>query len=205
MHQDNRRTSDILRDIMAMEPTGTMSVRELTLMLGDRAFALAILIFALPNSIPLPGIPGFSTVTGLPILFIALQMIAGRDTIWLPDKVADKRFSRQSLTRILQKCLPAVVWVEKFLSPRLSWVCSPLGERITGLAFLVMALILSLPMPGGNFLPGLSMALLALGLLERDGLFVLCALSFLMMCVVLMYKFIALLVTSFFGWVGGFF
>lgn len=192
----HKRTSEVLQDIINTSGEGSITIGQFTGLLGDRAFALAILIFSLPNSLPLPGIPGFSTLTGLPIVFIALQMMAGRDTIWLPQKVADRQFAQHILKRLLTKAMPAVVWMERYLCPRMDWACSALAERLLGVLFIALALIIALPIPGGNFLPGLSMSLIALGLLEKDGLFVACAVAFSVMSIALMYKVIVLFFTA---------
>ena len=187
------RTSHILQQIIASSSEeGTISIGEFTNLLGDRAFCLTILIFSLPNSLPVPGIPGFSTITGLPILFIALQMLAGRETIWLPSNLAAKRFSRKGMGLLLSKALPGVIWLEKYLMPRWFFIADKLGERGLGLLFILLALIIALPIPGGNFLPGLSMSLLALGMLERDGMFLTGALVFSIASFIFMVIIIAL-------------
>ncbi|MFW0776540.1 MAG: exopolysaccharide biosynthesis protein [Rickettsiales bacterium] len=193
MSNHARRTSAILQEIIdSADKDGTISLGEFMKLLGDRTFCLAILVFSLPNSLPVPGIPGFSTITGLPIIFIAMQLLAGRSSIWLPKKVAQKTFTRRSAAKMLSKALPAVKWLEKFLRPRLVFVTSPFGERLLGALFIILSGIIILPIPGGNFLPGLSMSLIALGMLSRDGLFVLSAIAFSIASVVFMIEIIRL-------------
>lgn len=184
------RTSKLLQKIIDESDGGTITVGQFTALLGDRAFALVILIFSLPNSLPIPGIPGFSTITGLPITFIAMQMALGRETIWLPKKIAEKEFSQALLIKMLSKAIPAVIWLEKLLRPRMGWVCGKTGERLIGLLFVVLSLIIALPIPGGNFLPGVAMSLIAIGLLEKDGLFIIAAAGFAIGSIVVMYKLI---------------
>ena len=170
MTTSNKKTSLILKNIIAECNTpGTISVGEFLTMLGDRAFYLAILIFSLPNSLPIPGIPGVSTVTGLPITFIAFQLMLGRDVIWLPVKIAEKSFNKETLAKLLSKTLPGVIWLEKFLRPRWPAMTGVRAERTIGAVFVVLSLIIALPIPGGNFLPGVAMSLIALAMLEKDG------------------------------------
>ncbi len=191
--QKASKTSIILQGVIdSAEKGGTISIGEFMTHLGDRAFYMAILIFSLPNSLPVPGIPGFSTITGLPISFIALQLVLGRHTIWLPKKVAEKRFSRQGLAKLLSKALPAVIWLERFLKPRWRWVNSPLSDRLIALLVVVLSLIIALPIPGANFLPGLSMSLIALGMLEKDGIFLLVAIALALAAITFMYQVIVL-------------
>jgi hypothetical protein len=66
--------------------------------------------------------------------------------------------------------------MEKILHPRLTFLASgETSRRICGLVILWMAFLLALPLPipGTNILPALPVVLLGLGLMERDGLFVL--------------------------------
>ena len=49
-------------------------------------------------------------------------------------------------------------------------------EYVVGLVCLLLAAVLVLPIPLGNMLPALAISLMALGVLERDGLWVLAGL-----------------------------
>lgn len=182
--------SELLKRIYDLPPRETISIGEFITLLGDRSFALVILIFSLPNSLPVPGIPGFSTITGLPILFIAFQMLMGRDSIWLPKKIAAKNFSYNFLRKIIKKALPVIVYIEKFLHPRMLGICNNNGERVIGLFIAMMAFILTLPIVGGNFLPGAAISLMALALLENDGLFACFSIAF---CILSLYIMLSIL------------
>lgn len=182
----------MLRKILKESNEDNISVGRFTSLLGDRAFALTILIFSLPNSLPIPGIPGLSTITGVPIILIALQIIAGRHTIWLPKKVADKEFSQAMLAKVITKALPVVVWIERFLKPRFLIMTQGVIERLMGVLILSMALILSLPIIGGNFLPGFCISLMALSILERDGLLAAFAMALTVGSIVFMYNIVLL-------------
>jgi len=61
---------------------------------------------------------------------------------------------------------------EKLLKPRAQVLVRPLVEYIVGLVCLVLAAVLMLPVPLGNTLPALAISLLALGVLERDGVWI---------------------------------
>ena len=182
-----KRPSEMLKDITKTPDEGEITMGDFVELLGDRSFALAILILALPNALPLPGIPGFSTVTGVANVFIALQILGGRDAIWLPRKMARKRFQQKRVTKIIGKALPAVLWFEKFLCPRLSVFCESAGEKVIGFFILAIGLVLAMPLLGGNFLPGFSISLLALALLEKDGLLALLSILFAVLSLFLMY------------------
>lgn len=201
-----KKTSQIIQETIDFcNSEGDVAVGEFLKLLGDRAFYIAILIFSLPNSLPIPGIPGFSTITGLPITFIALQLMVGRETIWLPHSIADKTFRKQSLGKMLKKALPSVIWLEKLLSPRWTLLTEGFSERVIGLMFVILSGVIALPIPGGNFLPGISMSLIALSMLEKDGraltlslIFAIASLTFMVEVITTFFKWMAKAVSSLF-------
>ncbi len=169
-----KRTSDVLHSLVEhTDGDGDISVQEILRLLGDRAFGLAILVFSLPNSLPIPSPPGFSAITGIPILLIAVQIIMGRSVPWLPKKVRKYKFSRVKFAAFMRKACVPVRKIERVLHPRLPFMHSWVAERIVGVIFLLLAILLSMPIPFGNFLPGVAMSLIALGMLERDGVLML--------------------------------
>ena len=64
----------------------------------------------------------------------------------------------------------------RLLTPRLAALTSPAAERWIGGAIVVLAVVLSLPIVFGNQPPALAIALIALGLIEKDGAFVIAGL-----------------------------
>jgi hypothetical protein len=135
----------------------------------------------------------------VPILLIALQIVCGRHAIWLPHKVANKSFKQSIVVKIVEKALPIIIWLERFVRPRLTFLCDGLAERVIGLLIVAMALILSLPIVGGNFLPGFAISLMALALLENDGIFAVLSAAFTVGSVYLMLEIIA----KAFEWLSG--
>jgi hypothetical protein len=61
---------------------------------------------------------------------------------------------------------------ERLLRPRWSLLVSPAAERLLGALCLILAAVLALPIPFGNMLPAFAICLIALGILERDGVWV---------------------------------
>ena len=168
----NKRTSDIIGEVAdKLEQKEALTIGDFVSMLGDRSFGLAILIFALPNAIPVPGIPGFSALTGAPIIIIALQMVFGARKIWLPKFVSKRKMQGRVLTLILKKSVVVLRMVEKFLRPRLQVLTSKTAEKVIGIFLCIVAWVLALPIPLGNFLPGVALSTCSLALLERDGFF----------------------------------
>jgi len=163
----NRSTSDILHDIVGFHDEN-INIRDLSAQLGDRGFGLMLLLFSLPNAIPLP-IPGISTITSMPLIFFAAQLCMGRQQIWLPEWVANRRIPMSKLRPMLQKSLPKLKRLEKYFRPRLDKITTRNFERFAGVLILVLALLIALPIPLGNLPLGIAMVFLSLAITERDG------------------------------------
>lgn len=163
-----RSTSDIMHDMVGFHDEA-ITTRDLSSQLGDRGFGLMLLLFALPNAIPLP-VPGISTLTSLPLLFFSAQLCLGKERIWLPNRVANWHIPMSRLRPWIQKCLPWLKRLEKLIKPRYDRLTTRNFERFAGGLIFLLALLMALPVPFGNLPLGIAMAVLALAVTERDGL-----------------------------------
>jgi len=141
----------------------------------ERGFGLLLLLFALPCCIPfLYGVP---QIMALPLLALAAQLAAGRDAPWLPERLRARRASLASLRGVVDRAERYVGWVERLARPRLPWITDAVGVRIVGALLLVPCASILVPLPSTNTAPGLGVAILSVGLMERDGLLVLAGLA----------------------------
>ncbi len=164
----------MLEALAADTRLGRISIGDLLAALGDRATAALLFIFAFPNVLPTP--PGTSTILGAPLIFLAAQLMLGRAP-WLPAFVAKRSMTRADFASLVKRIVPWLVRAENLLRPRLAGLARPPMEQFIGLLSLLLAVVLVLPIPLGNVLPALAISLLALGVLERDGVWVLAGLS----------------------------
>ncbi|MBW8285943.1 MAG: exopolysaccharide biosynthesis protein [Rhizobium sp.] len=164
------RLSDILTGIAGDETRDRVSVADIFQAMGDRAFGALILIFALPNVVPTP--PGTSALTGAPLVFLSAQLMLGQSP-WLPRIIADRSMTRSDFASVVSRISPWLARGERMLRPRLSFLIYPPAEYVIGLLCLVLAIILTLPVPLGNILPAIAICLFSCGILERDGVFIL--------------------------------
>ncbi|MDZ4123453.1 MAG: exopolysaccharide biosynthesis protein [Hydrogenophaga sp.] len=146
-----------------------ISVGDLLAALGDRAIGALMFFFAAPNILPVP--PGVSTLLGAPLLFLSAQLMLGMRP-WLPSVITRRSISRDDLGTLVRRIVPWLAKAEKLLKPRALVLVRPPVEYVVGLVCLVLAAILMLPIPLGNTLPALAISLLALGVLERDGVWI---------------------------------
>lgn len=168
--EGRKRFSQILDGIIADDRRERVSVQDLMQAMDARAVAALILLFALPNVVPTP--PGTSSILGLPLLYLTAQMMLGK-LPWLPAIIADRSMTRADFGTFIGRVTPLLARVERLLKPRALFLTSPRGEKIIGGVCLLLAVVLALPIPLGNMLPAFAITLMALGVLERDGLWVL--------------------------------
>jgi len=105
-------------------------------------------------------------------ILVALQLVAGRDTIWLP-----KRWRKLELgsgggrRRFLNALTKAIRWIESFSRPRLRFL---FDHRASNTVFGLLAIAGSLaaflapPFTGLDTLPAMGVVLLSLGVLLED-------------------------------------
>lgn len=147
----------------------TISVAELSVALSERGLAVLLLLFAAPSALPV-AIPGLSAVLALPLLAVAVHLVLGWQSPSLPGFLGRRSISRDRFAAIVERVGPALSRVERGLRPRWAWLTRSGAQRLVGLLVLVLALAIAVPFPLSNSLPGLGICVIALGLLERDGL-----------------------------------
>lgn len=171
-HTNQRKVSQILAELARDFPGERISLGDLLQVLGDRAFGVLMLILSLPNAVGLGTIPGFSTVVGVPQIVIAIQMVMGMSRPWFPQWALRRSLAIGDFRLMAERAGPYLEKGERVLKPRLPALVSPVAERILGAVCLGLAIIVSLPIPFGNQPPAVAIALMSLGIVERDGLFV---------------------------------
>jgi hypothetical protein len=165
-----RRLSNILQGIAdaPATPDERISLGHLIESFGNRAFGALLFIFAVPVALPI-AIPGISAVLGAPLLFLSWQLMRGHDQPSLPEVMHRRSFRHADFARMLQRVLPLIRRVERLVGPRLIWLTNRRGKQVIGLFAFVLAVVLFLPIPFGNTVPALAIAIMALAVLERDG------------------------------------
>ena len=154
-------TSDLLKRLIEEALKDKVDLDWLLGHLQKRAFGLLLLILAIAILVPGLGIASIA------IAYPAVEMILGRDRPSLPrflTKRATQRFTKWSA-----RILSALGAIERVSRSR--WH-TPLGatKRAVGLLVLLFAISGIWPLPLINVLPAVTIALLAVALLQEDGL-----------------------------------
>ena len=158
--------SAILKDLAEHE-NPKVSVGHLMEHFGGRALGGLLLIFGLACTLPLP--PGGTTIFGAPLVLLTPQLVFGSRQPWLPSKMRKGSINTADLKRGLPRVLPWLERVEAVSRPRLTFLFGPIGDRAIGLVCFLLSVVLILPIPLGNILPATAVTVLALALVQRDG------------------------------------
>ncbi|WP_460451908.1 exopolysaccharide biosynthesis protein [Alsobacter sp. SYSU BS001988] len=177
MQQGSTRTSDILVRLVGESATDRVSVRAIVDVLGERAYALLVVVLGLPNCLPMP--PPIPLICGLLLLFVAAQIVLGKQAPWLPRRLLARTIALEDLRKAVDRAVPWLRRLERVARPRLSVFESAIAFRLVGLALLAFSLALVFAAPVIGQIPlGLAVVLVGLGLVERDGIVVVAGLSF---------------------------
>ncbi|HEV7344099.1 MAG TPA: exopolysaccharide biosynthesis protein [Devosia sp.] len=163
------RLSAILTAIAKGQDRERISIGDLLVALEHRAIGALIFIFAVPNAIPVP--PGVSAVLGAPLIFLSFQLMIGMRP-WLPRVITDRSLSRVDFEKVVDLTAPWLAKAERMMRPRLQFMARRPAEYVVGAICLLLSIVLFLPIPLGNMLPAFTICILALGVLERDGVWV---------------------------------
>lgn len=132
---------------------------------GGFGFLIAILtLIAIPFF-------GLSTPFGLAIALIGAQMMLGGTKPWLPQRARRRHLSMSMLDRVASILERRTRWLARSTRRRYEVLIHP---RLIGLGVFILALALALPLPipGSNLVFLIPIFIYAVGVLERDGVWI---------------------------------
>jgi hypothetical protein len=135
---------------------------------GSRAFALVFVLLLGVPALPVPT-GGATHLFEVIAVLLALQLVLGRDEIWLPARWRRVRLATEG--RFVRSLLKAIRRLERVSRPRAAFL---FGRRLSNMVFglLVAAgaivAFVAPPFTGLDTLPALGVVLIALGVLMED-------------------------------------
>jgi hypothetical protein len=150
-----------------------LTIGEIESSLKGRGITMLLMILALPFCV-LP-IPGLSMPFGAAVFLIGFRLMLGQRP-WLPMFVRRTTFSPERSLSIINGAIRLCRAMERVGRPRMHFMQTWPGMTNLvgfGIASAGLLLLLPLPVPFSNTLPAWAVVLLAGGMVERDGLFVL--------------------------------
>ena len=149
---------------------GPKTLGGLTKAFEEKAFAIAFVLLLGVPALPLPT-GGATHVFELVAMLLSLQLIAGRDHVWLPERWKRLKLEGPSQQKFIRALLRTIRFLERFSRPRATWV---FNHRLSNAVFGLFVLLLSIaafvapPFSGLDTLPALGVVVLSLGVLLGD-------------------------------------
>lgn len=165
---DSTLASETLKKIGKKKEEGSTKIAELIEDFHENGILLAMIFFALPVAMPLPYPPGFTTVMGLPLIILLIQMINDNKKVKLPQRVSDYEIKNSTFKMISNKIVSVIETVEKYVKPRMNFAKSVYCEQLVGFICFVAVISVAIPIPLTNAIPVLGITVMALDLLNRD-------------------------------------
>jgi hypothetical protein len=147
---------------------------------GQKSFALLFALLLAVSALPLPtggATHGFEILAVL----VALQLIAGRHTLWLPRRWRERELAGPRQRRLVDGLTKFIRRLERFSRPRLRRLFEP---RAADIAFGVLVIagcagaFFAPPFTGLDTLPSLGVVLLSLAVVFEDALLALIGVIF---------------------------
>lgn len=202
---ESRTFSDVLERLGDGDDP-KLRLREMVEAFGERGFGAVILLLSLMALFPWP--PGGKAVFSVPIILIAAELALQMNRVWLPRWLLKLSVSRETYRTASRKVLPRLRKVERLTRPRWPALTGEVADSLVGAVCILLALMMALPVPFGDALPGLTLALFALGIIQRDGAFILAGVAGTAVCAVyltLIWATVMTIIANAAQWFGGLF
>ncbi|MFW2480159.1 MAG: exopolysaccharide biosynthesis protein [Lentimonas sp.] len=160
--------AETLESVLINQNETGPSIRVLTEAVGDKGFGVLLMLLSLPSALPIPA-PGYSIPFGIAMAIIALQIIIGRETIWLPERLLNLRVHPRLASKMVGTGAAFLRRIEKLIKPRVQWMHSKAGHSVLAVIILIMSLFMMIPIPGTNTLPAMAIFIIGVSMAEEDG------------------------------------
>jgi hypothetical protein len=158
-------SSRVLEEVIRQAPSDYVTIGWLTSTLHRDSFGIVMLCLGLLATTPVG-----STVPGLILAVMAVQLIVGRGKPTFPPFIMTRRLPTRQLLRLGGLAMHVLKHLEKVVHPR--WPRAfEAAKRAVGIMVLLLTLVLILtPVPLSNVGPAMVISLISLAYVEEDGL-----------------------------------
>jgi hypothetical protein len=158
-------SSRVLQEVIRQAPAEYVTVGWLTSALHRHSFGIIMLSLGLLATTPVG-----STVPGLMLVVMAVQLIVGRAEPVFPHFIMTRRLPTEQLRQLGGHAIHVLQYLEKAVHPR--WPMTfEVAKRAVGVMVLLLTVVLLLtPLPLSNVAPAMVISLISLAYTEEDGL-----------------------------------
>ncbi len=157
---------------------GEKTLGSLIELVEEKSFAILFVLLLGVSALPLPT-GGATHVFEIIAVLLALELIAGREEIWLPQRWRKLELAGDTQQRFITALMKMIRRLERFSRPRLRFM---FDHRLSNIVFGLLVVggsvsaFVAPPFTGLDTLPSLGVVLLSLGVLLEDFLVVAVAL-----------------------------
>ena len=165
---NNLATSRKLNEIQEELPSDNVSLKELINIMSGEGIQFIIIILIAPFLIP-ASIPGSSTPFGILIILLEIAFLNNK-VLYVPDFIGNYEISKENVLKLFDIIKKALGYIEKISKPRGKLSTKKHVLQFNAIVNIILAILLFLPLPipFTDFVPAVSMLLLAVSTLERD-------------------------------------
>jgi hypothetical protein len=158
-------SSRLLQEIIRLAPADYITIGWLTSILHRHSFGIIMLCLGLLAMTPVG-----STVPGLILVVIAVQLIMGRAEPVFPHFIMTRPLPTKQLLWLGDRAIHILTYLEKVVHPR--WPMTfEVAKRAVGIIILLLTVVLLLmPVPLSNIPPAMVISLISFAYVEEDGL-----------------------------------
>ena len=175
-------SSRVLEQVIRQAPADYFTVGWLTSTLQQRSFGFVMLFLGLLATIPVG-----STIPGLMLAAMAVQLVAGRSEPVFPGFIRTHRLRTSHLRRLGGRAVQLLTYFEKAVHPRGPMIFEAMKPIVGVVVLLLTAVLLLTPVPLSNVAPAIVIALISLAYVEDDGL---------LLCIALLAAIILIVIAS---------
>lgn len=161
------------------EEHGHVSVGDMADAFGTRTYAPFLIVPALLEISPLGAIPAIPTLLAVTVAIFAVQMLVGKDHIWIPEVLENRTIEGQKLKRYAEKVEGVADRMDSIFHKRLKPLTSGIFIKLA--ALVILALCFAVPplefLPFASAGPMMAIVFIGLALLVRDGVLLLVSVS----------------------------
>jgi hypothetical protein len=158
-------SSQVLEEVIHQAPAEYVTVGWLTSTLHQHSFGIIMLSLGLLATTPVG-----STVPGLILAVMAVQLIAGRGEPVFPHFIMTQRLPTKQLLRLGGRAIHVLKYLEKAVHPRWPMIFEAAKRAVGVMVLLLTAVLLLTPVPLSNVAPAMVISLISLAYVEEDGL-----------------------------------
>jgi hypothetical protein len=153
-----------------LESDGEKTLGTLIELFEEKSFAIVFVLLMGVPALPLPT-GGATHVFEIVAALLALELIWGRDEIWLPKRWRGMQLAGPNRQRFLKALMRNIRRLERFSRPRFRFL---FDHRLSNIAFGLLVIggcvgaFFAPPFTGLDTLPSLGVVLLSLGVLLED-------------------------------------